>query len=101
MSCLDAQTQLATAGLTSEAERAFVDRLPSIDTLMPRLSFAEIVGEAEPPIAEQLVCPNTLRQRRFRERFRLISLRPTAAIDSPSRCTASTEGGSYERVTHK
>jgi hypothetical protein len=68
MSCLDAQTQLAMAGLTSEAGRAFVDRLPSIDTLMPRLSFAEIVGEAEPPIAEQLVGPNTLRQRRFGER---------------------------------
>jgi hypothetical protein len=68
MSCLDAQTQLAIADLTSEAGRAFVDRLPSIDTLMPRLSFAETVGEAEPPIAEQLVSPNTLRQRRFRER---------------------------------
>jgi hypothetical protein len=52
ISCLDAQTQLAMAGLTSEAARAFVDRLPAIDTLMPRLSFAE-----------QLVS-----QRRFRNR---------------------------------
>jgi hypothetical protein len=30
ISCLDAQTQLAMAGLTSEAARAFVDRLPAI-----------------------------------------------------------------------
>ena len=68
ISCLDAQTQLARAGLTSDAARTFVDRLPSIDTLMPRLSFAEVAGEAEPPIAEQLVSPNALRQRRFRDR---------------------------------
>jgi hypothetical protein len=51
ISCRDAQTQLAMAGLTSEAARAFVDRLPAIDTLMPCLSFAEVAGEAEPPIA--------------------------------------------------
>jgi hypothetical protein len=63
ISCLDAQT-----GRTSEAARAFVDRLPAIDTLMPRLSFAEVADEAEPPIAEQLVSPNALRQRRFRDR---------------------------------
>jgi hypothetical protein len=68
LSCLDAQTELAVSGLTSEAARNFVDRLPSIDTLMPRLSFAEVAGEAEPPIAEQLVSPNALRQRRFREK---------------------------------
>ena len=35
---------------------------------MPRLSFDEIAGEAAPPIAEQLVSPNALRQRRYRER---------------------------------
>ena len=61
ISCLDAQTQLAMAGLTSEAARAFVDRLPAIATLMPRLSFAE-----------QLVS-----QRRFRNRH--VALRNASA----------------------
>jgi hypothetical protein len=56
------------AGLTSEAARAFVDRLPAIDTLMPRLSFAEVAAEAELPIAEQLVSPNALHQKRYRDR---------------------------------
>jgi hypothetical protein len=32
------------------------------------LSYAEVAGEADPPIAEQLVTPNALRQRRYRER---------------------------------
>jgi hypothetical protein len=68
MQCLEAQTQLALAALTSQAARSFIDKLPDIETLMPRLSFAEIAGEAEPPIAEQLVSSNALRQRRYRER---------------------------------
>lgn len=68
MSCLEAQTQIAVAGLTSDAARSFVEKLPSIQALMPALSFAEIAGEAEPPVAEQLVSPNALRQRRFREK---------------------------------
>jgi hypothetical protein len=68
LSCLDAQQQLAIAGPTSDAAREFLERLPSIETLMPKLSFAEVAGEADPPIAEQLVSPNALRQRRFRER---------------------------------
>ncbi|MGJ5049941.1 hypothetical protein ACQR09_22980 [Bradyrhizobium oligotrophicum] len=68
LSCLQAQTEIAVAGLTSEAARGFIDRLPAIDSLMPAPSFAEIAGEAEPPISEQLVSPNALRQRRYRER---------------------------------
>jgi hypothetical protein len=68
LSCLEAQTQLAVAGLTSEVARAFIDRLPGIETLMPRLSFSEVAGEADPPIAERLVSPSALRQRRYRER---------------------------------
>src|SRR5262249_20222955 len=55
MSCLSAQEQLAVAGLTSGAARQFVEQLPKIETLMPQLSFQEIAGEAEPPVAEQLV----------------------------------------------
>ena len=73
LSCLDAQTQLAVAGLSSEAARAFVDRLSGIEILMPKLSFAEVAGDADPPIAEQLVTPNALRQRRFRERHRNVT----------------------------
>jgi hypothetical protein len=68
LSCLEAQTQLAVAGLTSEVAKQFIEQLPSVETLMPELSFAEVAGEADPPIAEQLVSPNALRQRRFRER---------------------------------
>jgi hypothetical protein len=40
---------------------------------MPALSFAEVSGEAEPPIAEQLISSNALRQRRFRERRRNVT----------------------------
>jgi hypothetical protein len=68
MSCLKAQEQIAVAGLTSATAKQFIDRLPSVEMLMPALSFAELAGEAEPPVAEQLVAPNVLRQRRYRER---------------------------------
>jgi hypothetical protein len=67
-SCLEAQTKLALAGVTSEAAGAFINTLPKIETLMPQFSFAEIAGEADPPVAEQLVSPNALRQRRYRQR---------------------------------
>jgi hypothetical protein len=68
LSCLQTQAELALAGLTSEGARGFLERLPGIETLMPRLSFAEVAGEADPPVAEQLISPNALRQRRYRER---------------------------------
>jgi len=71
MSCLEAQTQIAVAGLTSAAARQIFQTLPAIEVLMPKLSFQEISGEAEPPIAEQLVSPGALRQRRYRDRKRL------------------------------
>jgi hypothetical protein len=71
MSCLDAQTALAVAGVTSDAARQFIEGLPKIEALMPRLSFTEIADEAEPPVAEQLVSSNALRQRRYRERLAL------------------------------
>jgi hypothetical protein len=48
----------------------FIEKLLAIDTLMPRLSFAEVAGESEPPVAEQFISSNALRQRRFRERLR-------------------------------
>jgi len=70
LSCLEAQTQVVTAGLTSEAARRFLEALPSVEGLMPSLSYAEVAAESEPPIAEQLVSSNALRQRRHRERLR-------------------------------
>jgi hypothetical protein len=70
MSCLEAQTQIAVAGLTSEMARGFIEKLPPIETLMPKLAFEELAGKTEPPIAEQLVSPAALRQRRYRERHR-------------------------------
>jgi hypothetical protein len=68
MNCLKAQEQIALAGLTSNAAHSFIETLPSIASLMPALSYAEIVGEADPPVVEQLVSPNALRQQRYRQR---------------------------------
>jgi hypothetical protein len=72
LSCLEAQTQLAVAGLASDQARQFIEKLPSIETLMPRLAFAELAGEADPPVAEQLISPNALRQQRYRDRQRAL-----------------------------
>ena len=68
VSSLDAQTNLAIAGLTSDAAHAFIQALPSVESLMPALSYDELAGKAKPPIVEQLLSPNALRQRRYRER---------------------------------
>jgi hypothetical protein len=68
LSCLDAQEKLALAGLTSDAARGFIEALPSIADLMPRLSFAEVAGESQPPVAERLLSSNAFRQQRHRER---------------------------------
>ena len=84
---VEAQTQIASSGLTSETARSFLDSLPKLETLMPKLSFEEVAGKAEPPVAEQLTSPGALRQRRFRERHRNVT--------GPSR-DASDGGGSTE-----
>jgi hypothetical protein len=60
-SCLDAQTKLALAGCTSDMATGFVKSLPAVESLTPRLSYDEIAGEAEPPVAEQLISLNALR----------------------------------------
>jgi hypothetical protein len=65
---VEAQTEIALAGLTSEAARTFVAKLPTVETLMPALSYPELAGESDPPVVEQLITPNALRQRRYRER---------------------------------
>jgi hypothetical protein len=90
---VDAQTQLALAGLTSDAARLFLEKLPTIESLMPALSFAELAGEAEPPVVEQLVSPNALRQRRFRERQAALRSASAPLLD-PSRDGAADEGAS-------
>ncbi len=89
---VEAQTELALAGLTSEAARGFVARLPTVESLMPALSYEQLAGEAEPPIAEQLITPNALRQRRYRDRQRALrdaSLTPPPALGDD----APAEGG--------
>jgi hypothetical protein len=82
LSCLEAQTAIAVAGLTSAAAKGFIEHLPSVETLMPALSFAEVAGEAEPPIAEQLLSPNALRQQRYRDRQRALRNGPEALRDA-------------------
>jgi hypothetical protein len=82
LSCLDAQEKIALGGLTSDAAKLFVETLPKIETLMPALSFAEIAGEADPPIAEQLLSSNALRQQRYRDRQKALRNGPgTPPID--------------------
>ena len=65
---VEAQTELALAGLTSDSARAFIERLPAVDSLMPALSYEELAGDSEPPFVEQLITPSALRQRRYRDR---------------------------------
>jgi hypothetical protein len=77
LSCLQAQERIAIAGLSSDAAKLFIKQLPDIQTLMPRLSFTEIAGDSEPPAAEQLISPNALRQRRFRERQKQLKAEAT------------------------
>jgi hypothetical protein len=72
LDCLKISEQITLSGLTSQAALRLIEGLPPIETHLPRLSFAEVAGETEPPVAEQLISPNTLRQRRFRERQRAL-----------------------------
>jgi hypothetical protein len=70
ISSLKAQEALAVAGLTSSAAKAFIENLPTIETLMPALSFDAVAGPGEVPVTEKLVSPAALRQRRPRARLR-------------------------------
>jgi hypothetical protein len=84
MSSLKAQEEIALAGLTSVDARRFIEEPPSTETLMPRLSFAEIAGEAKPPVAEQLISANTSRQRRYRDRQKALrNAEITPSIETP------------------
>lgn len=51
---VEAQSQLAMAGLTSEGAQQFFNALPKLENLMERLSFDELSGRATPPLAAQL-----------------------------------------------
>jgi hypothetical protein len=93
LSCLDAQTQLAVSGLTSDAARGFIETLPLIDDLMPRLSFADVAGEANPPVAEQLLSSNALRQQRHRERQKALR-----GVTKPLQVTDVTGSDGGERA---
>jgi hypothetical protein len=70
ISCLKAQEAIAISGLSSNTAKAFIENLPTIESLMPPLSFEAIAGPSEVPIAEKLVSPAALRQRRHRARLR-------------------------------
>jgi hypothetical protein len=45
LASLESQTELAVNALSSDAAHAFIERLPTVESLMPSLSFAEIAGE--------------------------------------------------------
>lgn len=64
LASLQSQTELAISGITSEAAKSFIERLPSVESLMPALSFDEIAERAVPPISEQLIAPTALRRHR-------------------------------------
>ena len=95
VSCLDAQTKLATAGCASEASKPFADALPSVERLMRPLSLAAIAGEADPPIAEQLVSPNALRQRRVTARGRYVT--PPVTLPTPRITSTGRKRGNRQR----
>ena len=61
MHALHAQTEIAASALTSAAGQSFIAQLPTVEDLMPRLIYSEVSSEAEPPIIEQLISPNSLR----------------------------------------
>jgi hypothetical protein len=84
LSCLEAQEKIALAGLTSDVARAFIEKLPGIKELMPALSFTEVAGEADPPVAEQLLSSSALRQRRYRERQAALRNGDAQALRPPS-----------------
>jgi hypothetical protein len=90
VNCLAAQEQIALAGLTSAAAQQFIEDLPGIETLMPRLSFPEVAGEAEPPVAEQSISSNALHQRRFREKQAALRRNAPEALRAPLRNAETT-----------
>ncbi len=61
---------------------------------MPALDYEALAGEADPPIVEQIISPNALRQRRFRERqktLRNADVTPKAALPNATDGAESDE----------
>lgn len=84
MQAVEAQTQLAMAGLTSDAALSFIGQLPSVESLMPELSYQAIAGESDPPMIEQLLTPNAIRQRRYRDKQKALRNAETALPETES-----------------
>jgi hypothetical protein len=55
---------------------------PEAPLVMPALPVVEVAGEAEPPVAEQLINSNALRQRRYRERQALRRIGQALRVES-------------------
>ena len=84
LSSVQAQTEIATHGLTSQAARSFIERLPSVEELMKPLDFGAIAGDADPPVVEQLLSLNALRQKRYRDRQKTLrDANVTPALTTP------------------
>jgi hypothetical protein len=66
--------------------------------LVQLLSFEAIAGPADPPIVEQLVTPNALRQRRFRDRQKALRDASQALHNAPSASRDSAVSGSETAV---
>ncbi len=94
---VEAQTDLAIAGLTSEAAQDFITRLETIESLMPALSYEAIAGEADPPVIEQLLTPNALRQRRFRERQKALRNADGVTPETLHNAPDNSDGQAAER----
>ena len=88
---VQAQTDIAANGLTSEAALAFLARLTPVEDLMPKLSYEQVAGKAATPIAEQLTSPGALRQQRYRERLAAASPKTGCDVTSASPRNADDE----------
>jgi len=92
MASLSHKSDIAVAGLTSEIARTFFESLPTVESLMPALSYEELSGEADPPVVEQLVSPNALRQRKFRQRHQALHNADVTPKPALSNGTDDAEG---------
>ncbi|MBP7002282.1 hypothetical protein [Amaricoccus sp.] len=79
-STVEALTRIAVDALESEAARAFIAALPTVEAMMEPLSYEAIAGPADPPVVEQLVSPGALRQQRHRDRVKALR---NADVTSP------------------
>jgi hypothetical protein len=77
--CLDTQTALVASGLESDEARAFLERMPTAEQLMPALGLDDlgVKGWQPPPdAASTLLAPSTTADRRRRKIRRAIEANP-------------------------